>query len=497
MSDRAALEPASTERPTGASVTHVRKDGFLPWILAAALALVWTVVACVRWRITYARSVDLGYFDHAAWLIRHGKPLFITDRGLPLLADHFSPIIYPIALVTAIVPGGLGLIVFQSIALGSLVVPVWFIARRHGGLGPRLALVVVALVALFPACWNLALSGFHPEVAMVPVIPAAILALLERRWLWFAIACGVLLATKEDFALLVAGLGVVALAYGHRRVAAITVATALGWLVVVVGFVMPALNGGQFAQSQRFRQYGGDTGEILRFLVHHPWRVVSDLSTSQNLTLVLALLVPLSLLPLVGWRIVLAIVPVEWALLLTNQPTAHLVRYHYTAAATGVLLAAAAIGFGSVVRSRVLSTTPLVVSVLVVAVFGWAWWSELGRVYGDRQWRNSSAIENARKHALDQVPPHAPVAVTSELADAFSGRQFVYTFPQPFTYWREPKHTGHTVDDRVAAIDWVVVDTNAAWVWPGDRDHFVNDVLPHRGFHRVRDEAGVLVFARP
>ncbi|HTL83719.1 MAG TPA: DUF2079 domain-containing protein [Acidimicrobiia bacterium] len=473
-----------------------RRDAFLPWILAALLALVWTVVACVRWRITYARSVDLGYFDHAAWLIRHGKPLFITDRGLPLLADHFSPIIYPIALVTAIVPAGLGLLVFQSIALGLLVVPVWFIARRHGGLEPRLALVVVALVALFPACWNLALSGFHPEVAMVPVIPAAILALLERRWVWFGIACGGLLATKEDFALLVLGLGIIALAYGHRRVAVITIAAALGWLVVVVGFVMPALNGGDFAQSQRFSQYGGDTSEILRFLAHHPWRVVSDLSTMQNLTLVLALLVPLSLLPLVGWRIVLAIVPIEWALLLTNQPTAHLVRYHYTAAATGVLLAAAAIGLGAVVRSRVLSTTPLVVIVLIVAGLGWVWWSELGRVYGDRQWRNSSAIEDARKHALDRVPSHAPVAVSSELADAFSGRQFVYTFPQPFDYWREPKHTGHTVDDRVAAIDWVVVDTNSAWVWPGDRDHFVNGVLPNRGFHQVSNEAGVLVFAR-
>jgi uncharacterized membrane protein len=473
-----------------------RRDAFLPWILAAILALVWTVVACVRWRITYARSVDLGYFDHAAWLIRHGKPLFITDRGLPLLADHFSPIMYPIALVTAIVPDGLGLIVFQSIALGLLVVPVWFIARRHGGLEARLALVVVALVALFPACWNLALSGFHPEVAMVPVIPAAILALLDRRWLWFAIACGALLATKEDFALLVLGLGIIALAYGHRRVAAITIATAIGWLVIVVGFVMPALNGGDFEQSQRFNHYGGDTGEILRFVAHHPWRLLSDLASMQNITLVLALLVPLSLLPLVGWRIVLAVVPIEWALLLTNQAGAHLVRYHYTAAATGVLLAAAALGFGIVVRSRVLALRPLVAILLLVASFGWVWWSELGRVYGRRQWRNSSVIEDARKHALHRVPPHAPVAVSSELVDAFSGRQFVYTFPGPFDYWKEPKHTGHTQADRVAAIEWVVIDTHAAWTWPQSREHYLYGTLPHRGFHQVSDEAGVLVFAR-
>jgi uncharacterized membrane protein len=163
------------------------------------------------------RSYDLGYFDQGAWLIQHGKPLFITARGLPLLADHFSPIFYPMAWATRIVPAGLGLVVLQSVALGLTAVQVWYIGRRHGMLSRAQAFLLLCLLALYPAMWNLVLSGFHPEVVMVPIVAGAILAVLERRWVWVFIAVLLLLAAKEDYALLVAGIGVIAILRGDRR----------------------------------------------------------------------------------------------------------------------------------------------------------------------------------------------------------------------------------------------------------------------------------------
>ena len=130
--------------------------------------------------------------------------------------------------------------------------------------------------------------------------------------------------------------------------------------------------------------------------------------------------------------------------MLTNDPAYHLVRYHYTAGATGILLAASAVGVGAVLRRR--NALPIVaVAMVVAALGGFFWWSELGKNSSHRQWRNRAAIESARRDALHVVPRGAAVAVTEELVDAFSHRQYVYNFPQPFDYWAEPKHTGHTV----------------------------------------------------
>jgi len=133
---------------------------------------------------------------------------------------------------------------------------------------------------------------------------------------------------------------------------------------------------------------------------------------------------------------------------------------------------------------------------VVAALGGFFWWSELGKNASHRQWRNSAAIEHARRDALHLVPRGAAVAVTEELVDAFSHRQYVYNFPQPFDYWAEPKHTSHTARDRIAAISWVVVDTNAAWVWPTPRDQWVAKSLPSLGFRQVFARDGVLVFER-
>ena len=136
------------------------------------------------------------------------------------------------------------------------------------------------------------LSGFHPEVVMVPVIVGAVLAALDRRWVWFALAVVLVLGAKEDFALIVVGLGILVLLRGDRRIGAATMLVGVVWLATVVGLVMPALNGGTFTQAARFTQYGATTGDVVRFVAAHPWRIFSDLATAEDAALVAALLLP-------------------------------------------------------------------------------------------------------------------------------------------------------------------------------------------------------------
>src|SRR5829696_4909056 len=135
-----------------------------------------------------AGSYDLGYFRQAAWLITHGRAPFITVRGLNVLGDRFSPVFFPMALLTAPFPDVPALLFVQSAALALGVVPLWFLCRRVAGLGPWPSLGVVVAYALFPALHNANLFDFHPEVATVPALLGAVLFARTGRW-WPYAAC--------------------------------------------------------------------------------------------------------------------------------------------------------------------------------------------------------------------------------------------------------------------------------------------------------------------
>jgi len=49
-------------------------------------------------------TFDLGIFDQAVWLISQGKTPFVTARGIHILGDHFSVILYLLAPIYALVP---------------------------------------------------------------------------------------------------------------------------------------------------------------------------------------------------------------------------------------------------------------------------------------------------------------------------------------------------------------------------------------------------------
>src|SRR2546423_2339245 len=134
-----------------------RHDRVVPWA-AAAILFVGLAALSLLHHYTILDSYDLGYFPQAAWLITHGKPVFVTSRGLYLLGDHASPIFWPMAWTTFVVPTIPALLGIQAAALALGVVPLYAIARRIAQLPVVAATVVVAAYGLYPALSNVNLS---------------------------------------------------------------------------------------------------------------------------------------------------------------------------------------------------------------------------------------------------------------------------------------------------------------------------------------------------
>jgi uncharacterized membrane protein len=158
-------------------------------LLAQLLAL---VVYSQRQYSRFNLSIDFAQANQATWLITHGH--FIPNSSIhnqPFLDDHFSLIMWPIALIYALYPHGITLLIIQDISgvLAEMIVLLWItesVARRFSDENTRWtrvsgrAIILGALVVLIANPWfyQASFTDFHVEAL------ATVFALLALRCAW-------------------------------------------------------------------------------------------------------------------------------------------------------------------------------------------------------------------------------------------------------------------------------------------------------------------------
>jgi uncharacterized membrane protein len=176
-------------------------------------------------------SIDFAQANQAAWLITHGH--FVptsTIHNQPFLDDHFSLIMWPVALIYALYPHGITLLVLQDIAgvLAEMIALLWItevVGRRFSSEDVRWtrvsgrALILGALVLLLGNPWfyQAAFSDFHVEAF------TTVFALLALRYAWHdrmvaaAAWCVPLIACGDLGGLFLIGLGLSLLLMKRQR----------------------------------------------------------------------------------------------------------------------------------------------------------------------------------------------------------------------------------------------------------------------------------------
>src|ERR671931_105722 len=209
-------------RPTialGAVHERARSLRLLLWSGITAYAVGFSALSVLRHRAFQTGRFDLGNMVQAVWSTAHGHPLQITGlRGdqISRLAAHFDPLLVVLAPLWFLWPSPDLLLVVQAIAVALGALPVFWLARKHlrserAGLGFALAYL------LYPATQWLTLNEFHPVAFACPLLLYAVWYLDEGRLLRFAVFALLAATTKEEVALVVAGLGLwYALAHGRR-----------------------------------------------------------------------------------------------------------------------------------------------------------------------------------------------------------------------------------------------------------------------------------------
>jgi uncharacterized membrane protein len=411
----------------------------------AVICAVWfgwlTYLTLHRFHGLHFGAFDLGIFDQGMWLIANGHEPFVTLRGLHLLGDHASYLLYLLAPLYWLWEE------VRLLLLLTVLIPVvagWLSYRiaRVEGLRPWHSVIVGTTVLLMPAMLWTPWDAFHPETFAIALIPASYLAARKGKHTLALILAALVLLAKED-----AGLTIAPYALywwwrwrDARKHAYVLAALAVGVTALSLFVVLPGHS---------------PTGELI-----YTGRY-SDLAatlTWSRLYYLVGMIVP-GLAALRAPAFLLLGLPVTLANLLSTHTYQSELRWHYTAYLLGVLAVAVPLGSarwteGSPDRlaSRRLALAGLV-ALVAMLVIGPDLHTRSGL------WGGLDARERAEVAAiLDAIPPDASVTATWSLTPHLSHRREIYTSPNPFreSYWGA-EHLPPLPDP--STVEYLAIDT--------------------------------------
>jgi uncharacterized membrane protein len=163
----------------------------------------------------FADAWDLGGFVQAVYTATRGLPLVYTlnpffYKGFPdslafsFLGTHFSPVLYLLVPLYAVVQRPETLLFVQSLVIGLGGIPVYKLAKRFHGEAVGLAFLGAYLV--YPGNIGLNLDNFHPEAFIPAFMLFALYFFISRRFVLGTVFSALTAMVIEEGAVLILAL---------------------------------------------------------------------------------------------------------------------------------------------------------------------------------------------------------------------------------------------------------------------------------------------------
>jgi uncharacterized membrane protein len=453
----------------------------LLWTAIGTYAAGFSALSILRHRAFSTGRFDLGNMVQAVWSTANGHPLQITGlRGdqISRLGAHFDPILAAFAPLWLVWPSPDALLVAQAVAVALGALPVFWLARKHFG-SDRAALGFALAYLIYPPTQWLTLNEFHSVALACPLLLFAIWFLDEGRLLPFAACTLVAATTKEEIALVVAGLGIwYALAHGRRWTGAAVAAAGVAVALIAIEVVIPHFNrAGTSSFFTRYSEVGSTPGGIVHTALTDPWKIVTTAATGRGLGYLAQLALPLALLVLLAPLALIAAVPELAVNLLSAATTQTSIRFHYTAGLIPVLIAAAVFGAKRVPPRIPVATIVVVVALAANYLLGpvplWRYFP--GGEQHQARAADVSEHDRIAARALRLIPANVVVSATNSLGAHLSARRRVLSFPYlQDAQWVAADETAPGYADRLAPFPTAVqlswLRRNPEWRLVFERD---------------------------
>ncbi|MCA9073750.1 MAG: DUF2079 domain-containing protein [Planctomycetaceae bacterium] len=341
------------------------------WVSCLAIVVYTLVYTAMNWEMYWGLLVphgDSAMYEEHLWNLLHGKGFrSYLDQGL-FLGEHIQFIHLGLIPVYVLWPSHLLLELFESLALALTALPVYWITRRHTQSDKVAMWMAVATLLYSPLHFlDIAIDfkTFRPISFGVPLLLFAIDQMERRRLVTMAMLFVVTLTAKEDFAIVIAPLGLWLAVTSWRAettaenrrqmiVGLLTGALATVYLALAVKVLIPWFRSGDTVHYARyFSRFGETPTEIVTNMLTNPGLLFGELVTAGTTVYALRVIVPLGGTPLLSPSRLLVGAPLFLLLCLNElaQGTPAPV-HHFHAPLVPIVLWAAAAGLPNLAKLK-------------------------------------------------------------------------------------------------------------------------------------------------
>lgn len=399
----------------------------LLFLTILAYSLIVGYLAVFRHQRFGSYAYDLGIYDQALWLISKGYTPYSTVRGLHLLGDHFTPILYPLALLYRLPFSTNLLLILQTVLLASGAWPLYRMSVRLSAT-PWVGLVAGISYLLYPALRGVNFFDFHPIAFAIPGLLYALDFASERKALPFFLACFWTLLCKQEAALVVAGLGFWYAARWRQPKAIGLTLGALLWFLCALRLQAYYAGTTESSYAELYSHLGRNSAQIAQTFLQRPWVALASLDTGSVSNYLLLLLAPLALLPLrtpgILWLLLFPLI----LNLFSNRTAMREINFQYTALLTPILFAAAAVSLARLAPGP-LRRSAGAAWLISATVAAFTCIPTQQRPFDPPVTAEAAA---AITTLLQRIPPTASVCATQALVPHLSQRREIHVFPNPF-----------------------------------------------------------------
>lgn len=280
------------------------------------------------WRLLSFGYRDIGLFARALHNAAEGQGLWVDSLQRSILGEHAFFALWILVPLCKLGADPFQLLIgLSAVCLnGPALIVAWFVRRRFQSNAAALIAAFAWLMLPAHGCLVLAGSyGFHPIYMAVPLLLAGLAFGAFGHWRAAAVCMLLSMTIREDITLTVAAWGAYAFLVPKRRALGATVfVVAAAYLALAMVLIVPHYRGAPYPHATSHFSGLLEGGLLLPSLV-------------TNLSFLLALMIPLAMLPLRSWRWACVALPSLAETMLTGNVELHSLCFHYYAPAMVVL----------------------------------------------------------------------------------------------------------------------------------------------------------------
>lgn len=460
-------------------------DRVLPWAVALVLFGVLLSLSLARSR-SLEMGLDLASYVQATWQIGEGERPMLTLTDSNLLSEQASFILYPLGVITSVLPRINTLLTLQALALAWVVVPLWRLARRQGNLRIGATSAVAFTYFFYAAIHAMNIADFHPETLAVPALFGAVLYGLEERKRIFVTLVVFAMLCRADLALVILGLGILLLIEGRRRLGVMALIGGIGWLFATLFILQPSFNDSFYVHGEAFVEFGSTPHGVLWGIITAPHEFLGLIFSEVNFRVLVTLLAPVLFLPLTAPRYLLPAVPAYALYIAADVPLGRLAEATQAIPMTVFVFVATVFALrrtGTILVERVNVDRRLLLAMVLTASVFFIRDSVTSPYEQPWSWGDRSSADVAMLEVIDEIPADAPIRASQRFLPRLAERTGLW----PLDIDLEAVEVGDLDElDQVAdGVDWVLFDPSDDPLWTDQVITQLEVRLANAGFERV------------